>query len=157
MRHTNSPGPAGARRSKARPAPVVVLRSRLIHIRALPAFGERPTGGARSAGEAAGVEKGLLLRRRDAPQYRVTMGKAAEAANDVGMLLGVCHEFVVAVSARQVQASALIGQHFRVHERQIEEAALVLRHLPVEAALERTIGDGARNRIRLVGTRLPTE
>src|SRR5690242_7369151 len=95
---------------KRGPRVVVKLRSCFIHMRALPAFGERPTGGARSAREAAGVEKGLLLRCRDAPQYRVTMGKAAEATNDVGMVLGICHEFVVAVSARQVQASGLIGQ-----------------------------------------------
>ena len=44
-----------------------------------------------------------------------------------------------------------------MHERQIEEAALLLRHLPVEAALDGAIGDGAGSRIRLVGARLPAE
>ena len=42
-----------------------------------------------SAGEAAGVEKGLLVRCHNPSQHRVAMGKPAEAANDVGVELGV--------------------------------------------------------------------
>ena len=49
--------------------------------------------------------------------------------------------------ARQLEASFLIGENFRVHERHIEELALLLRHLAVEAALESAIGDGAGDRI----------
>src|SRR5882757_9430044 len=83
-----------------------------------------------SPGEATGVEKGLLLRRHHASEHRVAMGEPAETANDAGMELGICHEFIVAISARQLHASFLIGGIFRVHERHIEEAALLLRHLP---------------------------
>ena len=85
------------------------------------------------------------------------MGKPAETANDAGMELGICHEFIVAISARQLHASFLIDGIFRVHERHIEEAALLLRHLPVEPAPDGAIGDGAGSGIRLVGTRLPPE
>src|SRR3954465_1319698 len=44
-----------------------------------------------------------------------------------------------------------------MHERQIEELALLLRHLAVEAALESAIGDGAGDRIGLVGPRPSAE
>src|SRR3981081_758159 len=106
---------------------------------------------ASSTGKAAGVEKGLLLRRHAAPQRRVAMGKPAEAANDAGMELGVCHEFIVTISERQLHASVLIRGSFRVHERQIEELALLLRYFLVEAPREGAIGDGEGNRLRVVG------
>ena len=63
------------------------------------------------------------------------MGKPAEAANDVGVELGVFCDFIVAQAACQLEASFLIGENFRMHERQIEESALQLRHIVVEAAL----------------------
>src|SRR3954464_15781118 len=106
-----------------------------------------------SAGEAAGVEKGLFVRCHSPSQHRVAMGKSAEAANNVGVDLGVFCDFIVAQVACQLEASFLIGENFRMHERQIEELALLLRHLAVEAALESAIGDGAGDRIGLVGPR----
>ena len=42
-----------------------------------------------------------------------------------------------------------------MHERQIEESALLLRHLAVEAAPDGAIGDGAGDRIGLVGRACP--
>jgi hypothetical protein len=52
----------------------------------------------RSAGKPAVVEKGLLLQRRGAAQDRVAMREASEAANDIGMLLGVFAELIIAAS-----------------------------------------------------------
>ena len=62
-----------------------------------------------SAGEAAGVEKGLLVRCHNPSQHRVAMGKPAEAANDVGVELGVLCDFIVAQTTRQLEASFVIG------------------------------------------------
>src|SRR3954469_11374371 len=94
----------------------------------------------RSAGEAAGVEKGLFVRCHSPSQHRVAMGKAAEAANDIGVGLSVFCDFIVAQAACQLEASFLIGENLGMHERQIEELALLLRHIAVEAALESAIG-----------------
>jgi len=110
-----------------------------------------------SAGEAVGVEKGLLVRCHRPSQHGVAMGKPAEAANDAGVELGVLCDFIVAQAACQLEASFLIGENLRMHERQIEESALQLRHIVVEAALESAIGNGAGDRIGLVGPRLPAE
>src|SRR5207248_11434767 len=74
-----------------------------------------------SAGKPAIVEKGLLLRRRGAAQDRVAMRETSEAANDIGMPLGVFAELIIVVAARQLQAAFLVREVFRVHERQIEE------------------------------------
>jgi len=82
-----------------------------------------------SAGKAAIVEKGLLLRRRGAAQNRVAMREPPEAANDTGMTLGILAELVIAVAARQLQAAFLVGKVFRVHERQIEELPNLLDFL----------------------------
>src|SRR5262249_43872629 len=69
------------------------------------------------------------------------------------MLLGVFRELIVAVAARERDAAFLIGEVFRVLERQIEELAFGVRDLPVEPALDSAIGDGAGNPIGLVGAR----
>jgi hypothetical protein len=79
-----------------------------------------------SASKAAIVEKGLFLRRRGAAQGRVAMREAPEAANDIGVVLGVFTELIIAVAARQLQAAFLVRQVFRVHERQIEELAAII-------------------------------
>ena len=78
----------------------------------------------RSAGKAAVVEEGLLVRVRGAAQQRVAVREAAEAADDLGMVLGIFREFIIAIGARQLQASFLIGYILRVVEWQIEELAL---------------------------------
>src|SRR4051794_21832998 len=101
------------------------------------------TIGVRSAGEAAGIEKCLLLGGRDAAQCRVAVGKAAEAPDGLRMQLSVAREFIVAMSAGELEAAFLVGECLRVHERQIQKLALGLRQLPIEAARERPLGDGA--------------
>src|SRR5262249_38791445 len=88
----------------------------------------------RSACKAAGVEEGLLLRPGGAAQRRVAVREPPEATDDVGMSLGVFRELIVAVAARERDAAFLIGDVFRVLERQIEELALGMRGLSVEAA-----------------------
>src|SRR5215467_14650045 len=97
----------------------------------------------RSACKAAGVEEGLLLRPGGAAQRRVAVREPPEATDDVGMSLGVFRELIVAVAARERDAAFLIGDVFRVLERQIEELALGMRGLSVEPASDGAIGDGA--------------
>ncbi len=67
------------------------------------------------------------------------------------MSLGVFRELIVAVAARELHAAFLIGEIFRVLERQIEELALGVRDLPVEPASDGAIGDGAGNTVGLIG------
>src|SRR5215467_6524517 len=111
----------------------------------------------RSACKAAGVEEGLLLRPGGAAQRRVAVREPPEATDDVGMSLGVFRELIVAVTARERDAAFLIGEVFRVLEREIEELAFGVRDLPVEPALDSAIGDGAGNSIGLVGARVAAE
>src|SRR5215471_14471128 len=99
----------------------------------------------RSPRKAAAVEEGLLLRPGGAAQRRVAVRESAEATDDVGMLLGVFRGLIVAIAARERDAAFLIGEVFRVLEREIEELAFGVRDLPVEPALDSAIGDGAEH------------
>ena len=111
----------------------------------------------RSARKAAGVEEGLLLRPGGAAQDRVAVREPPEAADDVGMSLGVSRELIVAIAARERHAAFLIGEIFRVLEWQIEELALDMRDLSVEPATDGAIGDGAGNTVGLVGAPVAAE
>src|SRR6516225_12494851 len=111
----------------------------------------------RSARKAAGVEEGLLLRLGGAAQDRVAVREAPEAADDVGMSLDVSRELIVAIAARERHAAFLIGEIFRVLERQIEELALGMRDPPVEPASHGAIGDGAPAPIARVGAPVAAE
>src|SRR5207253_9402894 len=102
-----------------------------------------PRNEMRSAGKAACLEKDLLVRSARAAQDRVAVREASEAPDDVGMLLGIFREFSIAVVARQLQAALLVGEIFRMHQRQIEELPLGVRQLPVEAAPKGAIGGRA--------------
>src|ERR1700750_312745 len=111
----------------------------------------------RSACKAAGVEEGLLLRPGGAAQRRVAMREPPEATDDVGMALGVFRELIVAVAARERDAAFLIGDVFRVLERQIKELALGMGDLSVEPASDGAIGAGAGNPVGLVGAPVAAE
>src|SRR2546423_12857165 len=84
------------------------------------------------------------------------MRKAAEAANDVAVLFGV---FQVGVVRRAVKldATVLIGRVFRMHERQEEKAAQVLRDVLIVAALERAVGGLTRAWIGRISARIAAE
>src|SRR3954464_11078694 len=73
-----------------------------------------------SAFEPVGVEIGLLLGRRGAAQNRIAMRKAAEAADDVGMALGIFQIFIVGLPIQR-DAALLIVHVLRMHERQEEK------------------------------------
>src|SRR5258708_30948430 len=74
-----------------------------------------------SAGKASGVKECLFLGRRCAPQDAVTVRKAAEPADDIGMVLGIFPVFGIGRAAEQLDAAQLVGQMLRMHERHIEE------------------------------------
>jgi hypothetical protein len=63
-----------------------------------------------SSGKAAGIEKHLFLDARGAAHDRIPMRKTTEPTNDLGVLLGILREFVIAVPARQIEAAFLIGR-----------------------------------------------
>src|SRR3974390_2367146 len=107
----------------------------------------------RSPGKSAGVEEGLLLRRGGAAERRVAMREAAEPADDVGMQLGPFDRVRVAGRAVERDAALLVGERFGMLERQVEEAALRHGKALVEAAVDRSRCDGARQRIGRKGAR----
>ena len=77
------------------------------------------------------------------PSMALRCGKRPKRRMMSRCSLGV---FQVLVAGRAVErdAALLVGQVLRVHERQEEKAALLLRHVLVVAALERAIGGCAR-------------
>src|SRR5712671_6084320 len=110
----------------------------------------RTIGQPHSPRKSAAVEEGLLLRRGGAAQYGVAMGKPPETADDVGVLLGVFGEFIIAVAARELDATLLVSQLLRVLQRQIEELPITPRDLLVEAAGERPPGRGASKSVGFI-------
>src|ERR1700739_20033 len=74
-----------------------------------------------SAGKSAVVEKRLLLRRGASSQNTIAMGKAPEPADDVGMILGVSKVVGIAGLTKQFDATLLVGQLLRMHERHGEK------------------------------------
>src|ERR1700737_2044781 len=77
-----------------------------------------------SARQAAGVEKRLLLLGGGTAQQRVTVREGAEARDDVGVDLRIAVGFSAAGAARQRERALLVGEIFRMLERQVEEHAL---------------------------------
>src|SRR5262245_20342148 len=60
---------------------------------------------ARSPGEPAGIQKRLLFGRGGAAQYLVAVREAAEAADDVGVVLGIFQAVIVAERAVERDAA----------------------------------------------------
>ena len=110
-------------------------------------FQRIPAGAACSTRKAAAVEERLLLGRGGAAEHGVAVREAAEAADDVGVQLGPFEGVGVAARAVERDAALLVGERLGMLERQVEEAALRHRDLPVEAASDRARGDLARKRI----------
>src|ERR1700704_284200 len=108
-------------------------------------------------GKAAIVQKSLLLRCGGAAEHGVAVREAAEPANDVGMQFGPFDRIGVAGCAVEGDAALLVGEIFRMLERQIEERPLGDRDDLVEAARGRARRDRARQRIGREGTGGPAE
>ena len=92
-----------------------------------------------------------------AAERAIAVGKAPEAANDVGMDLGVFFAFGIAGVAAQRDAALLVGEILRVHQRQIEEALLRQSEQPVGAPRDRRFGNRARRRIGCERARVAAE
>src|ERR1700716_3241602 len=74
--------------------------------------------------KAATVQKSLLLHGRGAAEHGVAVREAAEAANDIGMQFGPFDRIRVAGCAVESDAALLVGELFRVLERQVKEHPL---------------------------------
>src|SRR5690606_8157346 len=83
------------------------------------------------------LEEFRLFVGRVAPQHLVAMREAPEAFNDIMMLPGKAERKLVAQLFIKVDTALLVAQMFAMHERKIEELALVGRQLPVEIMIER--------------------
>src|SRR4051812_31943025 len=108
-------------------------------------------------GEAALVEEGLFLGRGDAAEHLVAMGEAAETADDVLVQLRPLQKLGVASRGEQCAAALLIGELFRVFERQIEELLVGDRPSAIEAVRKRSSGDRAGNGIGREGAGVVAE
>src|SRR3981081_2048079 len=99
-------------------------------------------------GKAAIVQKSPLFRGGGAAEHGVAVREAAEPANDVGMQFGPFDRIGVAGCAVEGDAALLVGEIFRMLERQIEERPLGDRDDLVETARERARRGRARPRRR---------
>src|SRR6267378_6673136 len=100
-----------------------------------------------SAGKSAALEKGPFSRRRRAPQHAIAMRETPEPADDVGVILGVFQIVGVAGLAEEFDATKLVGQMLRMHERHVEKLQQCRLDARVGAA-----GDGAAD--NLAGQRI---
>src|SRR5882757_9631319 len=105
----------------------------------------------------AAVEEGLLLHRGGAAERFIPMREAAEAANDIGVMLGPFGRIRVAARAIEGDAALLVGEIFRMLERQIEEHPLGGRDGLVEATRDRARRDLASQWIGREGAGVPAE
>ena len=80
-----------------------------------------------SAPKSATIEKGLFLRRRRAPQDGIAVRKAAEPADDIGMILGVFQIVRLPALAKEFDATQLIGQMLRMHETRMSAPRAMAR------------------------------
>src|SRR5579884_1076796 len=101
-----------------------------------------------SAHETAVFEKRRLFRRRVTAENFVPVRKAAELLDDVVVDLRPMNHVLVLHRPEQLQAFFLVGEILTVLERHVEETAQSVRHLLVEAALDRA--RGYRPRLRIV-------
>src|ERR1039458_6332790 len=74
-----------------------------------------------SAGEAAAVEEGLLLRRADPAEHRIAVREAAEAADDIGVPFRPFQAVGVIARAIERDRPFLISEFLRMHEWQRSE------------------------------------
>src|SRR5579862_2069512 len=91
--------------------------------------------------KSARVEKGLFFRCCDPTERMVSMREAGEAADDVGMFLGIAQVFRIVAALKQQDAANLVFQFFGVHERQVEELQKRRLNALVDAASERAGSD----------------
>ena len=99
------------------------------------------------------VEKGLFLGRGGAAEHGVAVGKAAEPADDVGMVVRPISSSWHRRPAIKRHAAFLVGQIFRMHRTaDRKNCAQPRRHLLVEAA-RRPARRGHRERHRSAANR----
>src|SRR5262249_40808080 len=85
------------------------------------------------------------------------MRGTSEAPNDIGVQLGPAAQVVTTERVYERDGALLVGQAFRVLERQIEEQAPARRDFLVEPACNRALGHGARQRIARESLRFAPE
>ena len=121
----------------------------------MPRRGPRPAL-SRSSGKSAAVEECLFLRSADTAKHRVAVREVAEAANDVGVQFRPFQAVCIPARAKERDRLFLVGENFRMLERQIEKATQVGERA-VETVEDGAAGDGLGRRIGGEGARLSAE
>ena len=85
------------------------------------------------------------------------MGKAAEPADDIGVVLGPFQVFGIPCGACQLDAAELVGEVLRMIEGQIEEFAQGRIDPCVDAVLDGAVRHLARQGIAGIGPRIAAE
>src|SRR5262249_13746469 len=129
-----------------------MLCSLLLHVRVIPLMRERKRQASfhlvhPSSRKSATIQKCLLLRGGDTPEHGIAVREPAEAADDVGMLLGVFEGTFISCRPTQLKATLLVRKRFRMQVGEIEEELLRLGGLQIEPALNRAAGGGAGKRV----------
>src|SRR6185437_2378999 len=89
-----------------------------------------------SSGKSVRVEESLLLGARRPPEREITVREAPEAADDIGMQLGIFEVLGIGRIAEQFDSAKLVGDLLRMHERQIEKLAQRRVDPCVDAAID---------------------
>src|SRR4029434_2354713 len=95
--------------------------------------------------------------RGGAAEHRIAVGKTAETADDVGMVLREGETFLVAGRADQGHAALLVGEIFRMLEGKIEKTPPRHRILLIETAFDRPRRDRPGKRVGRKGARIAAE
>src|SRR3954451_21445763 len=111
----------------------------------------------RSAAASTAVEECLFLGFCLSSQRCIAMREAAETADDVDMQLTPADLLGVADTAKQCEPAFLVGQIFRVLERQVEELPVFFDELLIEAAADGAVGYCACQRVGGEGARTAAE
>src|SRR6476661_4346313 len=110
-----------------------------------------------SACETTASQEGLLFGGCGATERGIAMREPAETADDVGVNLRPLQVFCIPGGLVERYAAFLVGEIFRMLEREIEEATQFVRHLAIEAANDGTGRDRARKGIGGKGARVAAE
>jgi hypothetical protein len=104
---------------------------------------------------SAAAEECLLGGCGEAPENNVSVRKAPEPLDYVGVPLGIACKPFIPVGPRECNAAFLVRQMLRMHERQIKELPLQMAYLLIVSSRNGAIRD--RTREPFVGSGLMPE
>jgi len=85
------------------------------------------------------------------------MREAAESTDNIRMDFGMAETLGIGTVAKESDATFLVGEVLRVHERQVKELPFLNRKLSIDPLAERPVGNGAGLRVGGISASLAAE